>query len=323
MNIKYRPLKAFLLAVETKSFTVAAGRLAVTQPSFTSLIQDLESVLDLRLFERTTRSITLTAAGQELFDRIQRPIADLEEAYRNMKDLSDARRGAIVLGALPSTSLTLVPPALEALHRTHPGLQVRVVEAHNDELISMLRTNQIEFALATLLDASADFEFEPLIADAFCAVFQPGHPTESLARLTWRDLAPHDLVLLSQGSSARAQFERALDNAGPGTAGLRYDVTHMTTATQLVRRGMGLTLLPRLALSALNLTSLKSRPLEDESARRMLGVAWRKDRHLSPGAVLLVERLRQAADAAEAALPAHLFSGGEKRRGARGPKLAR
>jgi len=170
MNIKYRPLKAFLLAVETKSFTVAASRLAVTQPSFTSLIQDLESVLGLRLFERTTRSIALTAAGQELVERVQRPIADLEEAYRNMQDLSAARRGAIVLGALPSTSLTLVPPALEALHRTHPALQVRVVEAHNAELISMLRTNQIEFALATLLDDSADFAFEPLIADAFCAV---------------------------------------------------------------------------------------------------------------------------------------------------------
>ena len=323
MNIKYRPLKAFLLAVETKSFTVAASRLAVTQPSFTSLIQDLESVLGLRLFERTTRSIALTAAGQELVERVQRPIADLEEAYRNMQDLSAARRGAIVLGALPSTSLTLVPPALEALHRTHPALQVRVVEAHNAELISMLRTNQIEFALATLLDDSADFAFEPLIADAFCAVYRPGHPTEAIPKLTWLDLAPHDLVLLSQGSSARAQFERALHDTGPATTGLRYDVTHMTTATQLVRRGMGLALLPRLALSALNMTKLKSRPLEGEGARRMLGVVWRKDRHLSPGAVLLVERLRQAADAAEAALPAHLFSKGEKRRAAKAARPAR
>lgn len=323
MNIKYRPLKAFLLAVETKSFTLAASRLAVTQPSFTSLIQDLESVLGLRLFERTTRSISLTVAGQELLDRIQRPIADLEEAYRNMQDLSEARRGAIVMGALPSISLTLVPPALEALHRTHPALQVRVVEAHNDELLSMLRTNQIEFALATLLSASADLEFEPLIADAFCAVHQPGHPTESLARLTWRDLVPHDLVLLSQGSSARAQFERALNDTSSGAAGLRYDVTHMTTATQLVRRGMGLTLLPRLALSALDMTRLKSRPLDSESARRMLGVAWRKDRHLSPGAVLAIERLRIAAAAAEAALPANLFSKGEKRRTGKSAKPAR
>jgi DNA-binding transcriptional LysR family regulator len=325
MNIKYRPLKAFLLAVETKSFTLAASRLAVTQPSFTSLIQDLESVLGVRLFERTTRSIALTAAGQELLERIERPIADLEEAYRSMQDLSKARRGAIVMGALPSISLTLVPQALEALNRTHPGLQVRVVEAHNDELISMLRTNQIEFALATLLDATADFEFEPLIADAFCAVYPAGHPVDSLARLTWRDLAPHDLVLLSQGSSARAQFERALNGVGAGAAptGLRYDVTHMATATQLVRRGMGLTLLPRLALSALNMTRLKSRPLEAESARRMLGVAWRKDRHLSPGAQMLVEKLRDAAEAAEAALPAHLFAKGEKRRTAKAARVRR
>ncbi|MCH3872140.1 LysR family transcriptional regulator, partial [Campylobacter jejuni] len=82
MNIKYRPLKAFLLAVDTGSFTHAANQLGVTQPSFTALIQDLEDVLGLRLFERTTRSISLTSAGQDFHARVQRPIADLEEAYR-------------------------------------------------------------------------------------------------------------------------------------------------------------------------------------------------------------------------------------------------
>ena len=87
-NIKYRSLKAFLLAVETGSFTHAADQLGVTQPSFTALIQDLEKILDLKLFERTTRSISLTAAGQDLHDRVARPIADLEEAYRSMSDLS-------------------------------------------------------------------------------------------------------------------------------------------------------------------------------------------------------------------------------------------
>src|SRR3546814_20768650 len=92
-NIKYRSGNAFLHAVETGSFTLGANRLRVTHPSFTALIQDLEHVLDLKLFERSTRAIALTSAGTELRDRIQRPIADLEEAYRSMEDLAAVRRG--------------------------------------------------------------------------------------------------------------------------------------------------------------------------------------------------------------------------------------
>lgn len=303
INIKYQPLKAFLLALETKSFTHAASQLGVTQPSFTALINDLEHVLDVRLFERTTRSITLTAAGMEFRDRVQRPVADLEEAYRSMHDLAAVRRGAIVIGALPSTSLTLVPPALGALRRLHPKLEIRVVEAHNDELIAMLRTNQIEFALATLLTQAPDLTFSTLIADSFFAVFQPGHPASRPRSLYWRDLLPLDLILLSQGSSARQQFDRAVPPDG-AVAGLRYDVTHMATAALLVRQGLGVAVLPRLALPALHLDELQNRPIEDDSAQRNIGILHRRDRLLSPAAHALAQQLEQAARDLEGVLPA-------------------
>lgn len=302
INIKYRPLKAFLLAVESGSFTLAADQLGVTQPSFTALIQDLEKVLGVRLFERTTRSIALTDAAQDFLARIGRPIADLEEAYRTMEDLAAVRRGAIVLGALPSTSLTLAPPTLGALRRLHPALEIRMVEGNNDKLIEMLRTNQIEFALATMLAPASDLEFEPLIDDVFCAVYLAGHPAGRSRRLRWRDLVPYDLILLSQGSSAREQFERGLGDAKSGM-GLRCDVTNMTTAANLVREGLGLTLLPRLALPALSLRGLKSRPLDEDSAHRTIGIVRRRDRHPSPGAQAFAEELRKVARSVEQSLP--------------------
>ena len=171
MNIKYRPLKAFLLAVDSGSFTHAASQLGVTQPSFTALIQDLEDVLGLRLFERTTRSISLTSAGQDFYARVQRPIADLEEAYRGLADLAAVRRGNVTLGALPSTALALLPVAVGALRQLHPALKVRVVEAHNDELVAMLRTNQIEFAVGALAEPAPDLSFAPLAEDCFCAIY--------------------------------------------------------------------------------------------------------------------------------------------------------
>jgi LysR family carnitine catabolism transcriptional activator len=304
MNIKYRPLKAFLLAVECGSFTHAADRLGVTQPSFTALIQDLEEVLGVRLFERSTRSISLTEAGKEFFLRVQRPMTDLEEGYRSLLDLAAGRRGSTVMGALPSTSLTLIPPTLAALRATHPALRVRVVEAHNDELIAMLRTNQIEFALATMLEPVADLAFEPLLDDAFLAVVPLSHPLAARSALYWRDLLPHDLILLSQGSSMRQQFDRTTQSDAVGTAAsAHYDVTHMTTAVGMVRQGLGITVLPRLALPELNLRGMVSKPLKDASALRTIGLLHRRDRNLSPAAEVFLAKVRSVVAQVEKKLP--------------------
>ena len=296
INIKYRPLKAFLLAIDSGSFTHAANQLGVTQPSFTALIQDLEDVLGLRLFERTTRAISLTSAGRDFHSRVQRPIADLEEAYRSLADLAAVRRGNVALGALPSAALSLLPAAVGELRRAHPALKVRVVEAHNDELLAMLRTNQIEFAVAAQTESAPDLAFTPLGQDCFCAVYPAGHPLGADRKvLHWRDVLRYDLILLSQGSHARQQFDRAVrDETGAPATALRYDVTHMGTAAGMVRQGLGVSVLPRLALPELNLSGLGCTPLGDASARRDIGLLHRRDRTLSPAAQALAAQLKKA-----------------------------
>lgn len=296
MNIKYRPLKAFLLAVQTGSFTHAADRLGVTQPSFTSLIRDLEDILGVRLFDRNTRGIALTAAGRDFLARIERPVTDLEEAYRSILDLAAVRRGSVVVGALPSTSLTLIPPALRLLRTAHPTLHVRVVEAHNDDLVTMVRTNQIEFAIAAQLGPAADLAFQPLIEDTFAAVFPAGHELAARPRLRWRDVVPHDLILLSRGSSVRELYDEATHEEAEATAAAsRYDVTHMTTAIRLVRQGLGITVLPALALPELDLSGLVACQLSDVSAKRTIGVLYRRDRSLSAAATAFVTQLTAVA----------------------------
>jgi|HigsolmetaGSP12D_1036236.scaffolds.fasta_scaffold01094_8 Transcriptional regulator len=300
INIKYRQLKAFLLAKEEGSFTHAAELLGVTQPSFTALIQELEQTLGVKLFERTTRSICLTAAGEDFYSRIRRPVADMEEAYRYAADLAAVRRGHVVPGALPSCALTLFPVALGRLRKAYPGLTVRLVEAHNGELLQMVRTNQIEFAVATLPQAVPDLASLPLVEDWFCAVFPQEHPLADVTRPTWEDIQQFDLILLSQGSSAREQFERAVPRATlDGDGPLRYDVTNVGTAAGMVREGLGVTILPRMALPQLNLAGLSCAALADETARRTISIIHRVDRSLSPAAQALVEMLRQAVQALE------------------------
>jgi len=277
--------------------------LGVTQPSFTTLIQDLENTLGVRLFERSTRSIMLTDAGKDFLARVQRPVTDIEEAYRSVLDLSAAKRGTVILGALPSTAFALVAPALETLRRARPALQAQVVEAHNDELLMMLRTNQIECALATLLEPAQDLTFEPLIEDCFCAVYPERHALADLPRLVWNDLVKHDLILLSRGSSVRAQFDRALQRkSSPAPLVPRYDVTHIITSAAMVRRGLGVAILPRLALPELNLTGLAARPISSATAKRTIGLLYRRDRILNPATKVFVEHLNAIVPGVEADL---------------------
>jgi len=198
----------------------------------------------------------------------------------------------VVLGALPSCGLTLVPIALSHLHEAYPGLTTRLVEAHNDELMRMVRTNQIEFAVATLPEATEVLVSLPLIEDWFCAVFPLEHPLGEQDRPTWLDIQQFDLILLSQGSSAREQFERSvpkhmMDAASP----LRYDVTNVGTAARMVRKGLGVTILPRMALPEINLTGLGCAALTDATARRTISIIHRADRSLSPAAQALVDML--------------------------------
>lgn len=302
INIKYRPLKAFLLVAETASFTHAADRLGVSQPSISALIKQLEEELGVTLLERTTRTLSLTAAGKEFLVRIGRPVADIEEAYLNMTDLSEVRRGVVVLGALPSTALTLLPPTLGALRASHPGLQIRIVEAHHDQLLTMLRTNQIEFALTVVPDSAPDLRYVHLVDDAFFALHPPSHPIVHLAKLRWRDLMPYDLVLLSQGSSARARYDHAVQNS-TSRIGLRYDVTHLATAVHLVRQGLGITLIPRIAIPSLDLEDLQYRVIASASARRKVGLLHRRDRKSSPAASLFIDRLHLICNRASSFLP--------------------
>lgn len=294
INIKYRPLKAFLLAVDTGSFTQASERLGVTQPSFTALIKDLENILGLKLFNRTTRSISLTKAGSELLQRVERPVMDLEEAYRCMSDLASAGHGTVVIGVLPSVALSLIPTALATLRDKHPAIHIRVIEAHNDDLIAMLRSNQIEFAVGVLFASSTEFDFKPLIEDQFDIVCQLDCSITRHEVVTWSDLLPLDLILLSRGSSIRALFDRAVGHGQTAPSGLRYDVTHMTTAVALVKENLGITLLPRLALPSLNLGALTYLPLADGAAQRIVGIIYRRDRHMSPAAEALHRELQNA-----------------------------
>ncbi|THU05491.1 LysR family transcriptional regulator [Lampropedia puyangensis] len=300
INIKYRALKAFLLVAQTRSFTYAANDLGVTQPSLTALIHDLEETVGMRLFERSTRHVELTEAGGEFLSRIMRPLGDIEDAYASAVTHAKGEIGSISIGSLPSAAMGMLPIAMAQLRRSHPALRTKIIEMHNDQLLEMIRSNQIECAIGAMTESTQDLDFEPLIGDAFYLIVYPSHAFESRQRLYWRNIQKKELIVLAQGSNARAQIERELpDLDGEEKNEPQYDVTHIVTALNLVRQQVGVTVVPGLSMLGLHLNGLHIKRLQDANAQRRIGIIKRKGKFLSPATTMLLNTLRSIAPSVE------------------------
>ncbi len=290
MNIKLRQLQGFAAAATRSSFSAAARELAMTQPAFSQLVRELETSLKVRLFERTTRRVELTEAGQRFLAMIQRPLDDLEDAYRFARELAAGTRGRIVFSSLPSVAFGLVTMALAKFKTEHPAITARLIEDQDFNIVEKVLHREVDFGIGTLRTPHEELAFRELVPDELQAVFPARHALAAKRRLTWRDLATAPLVLLPKQSSVRALAEHGFAAAGIAREP-DYEVANMVTALSMVRAGLGVTIMPRMVLPELNMKGLVAAPIFAPRPSRMIGIITRRDRPLSPAAAAYVELL--------------------------------
>ena len=283
MNLKLRQLAGFVAVARCGSFSAAARELAMTQPAFSQLIRQLEDAVGVRLFERTTRKVELTEAGTRFLAMVQRPLDDLEHAHVSMRDMASGRRGRIAFASLPSAAFAVATTALARFKAEHPGIHVRLIEAQNLDIVEKVLAREIDFGIGTLDAAHAELDFEPLLDDELVAVFPAGHAFAKAVSVSWSSFAREPLVLLTGRSNVRAIVEQHFAAIGR-TAEPVYEVAGMVTALAMVRAGLGVTAMPRIALGELNMNGLASARFAAPRPTRRIGIITRKNRKLSPAA---------------------------------------
>lgn len=294
MNFKLRQLQGFAAAAMHSSFSAAARELAMTQPSFSQLIRELETSLRVKLFERTTRRVELTAAGQRFLAMIQRPLDDLNDAYRFTREMAAGTRGRIVFSSLPSVAFGLVTTALAQFTALYPAITVRLIEDQDLNITDKLLHREVDFGIGTLKTPHKELAFRELLHDELQAIYPVRHPLAAKRRVTWRDLAAEPLVLLPRQSSVREHAAHGFAAAGIAREP-DYEVANMVTALSMVRAGLGVTVLPRMVLDELNMKGLRAGRVNDPRPARIIGIITRVDRPLSPAAAAYVDRLFAAA----------------------------
>lgn len=284
MNVDVRHLRAFLAVAEEKNFTRAAERLYMTQPTLSVIIRDLEVALDLKLFDRTTRAVSLTVAGQYLLQDARRIVADLDRSLSDIRTITDLEQGCVKLAMLPSIAASLVPLALEKFCSTYPAIDIQINDSPADGVIAAVESSVADLGITVLTPAlAANYDVTLLTQDALVAVMPSTHRLAARKSLKWKMLDGEPIIAMRAGTSVR----NLMDESGPlANLGLniRLEASYMSSAVALTRAGLGITVLPSLGVGGLSWGELTMRPLIEPEIRRQIVLIQRRDRWIPPAA---------------------------------------
>ncbi len=283
MNVTLRQLRAFLAVATEGHFTRAADKLDVSQSTISTLIRELESNLGLRLFDRHTRALRLTLAGEEIVPLARKSLADLDHALDNLSQLKALSRGRVAIAASSLQAALILPHLIQVFAKEHPGIVVTVYDVPQPEVLELVRAGEADFGIGTESGSRHDLATQVVGADTFIAVLPPGHPLGKKSELTWRDLAPVPIIGSRAGNPLREQLDQALMREGIALT-RSHEVSLPLTIVGMVQAGMGIavmtTTVSKLAAS-FGLTVKKvTRPV----ITRQVSLLFHADRSLSPAA---------------------------------------
>jgi DNA-binding transcriptional LysR family regulator len=281
MDVSLRQVRAFVAVAGLGSFTRAAARLHVSQPALTVQVRKLEEALDVRLFDRNSRTVALTAMGRELLPVLQRTVEDIDGVLFNARGISAGKRGTVRIAALPSFAASLLPAVILRARRHNPALTFVVKDAIASRVIELVRNEDVDLGLTGGDTNEPDLDVLHRAQDRLCLVYPSSHPVARLRRIRMQDIVDLPLVLVATGTSVRAVVEAAFARAGRVPL-IACEATYMMTAAAMVRAGLGVTILPASAREIQAERGLRARPIEDPAFVRPVVMVKKKGRTLAP-----------------------------------------
>ncbi|GLS46641.1 LysR substrate-binding domain-containing protein [Methylobacterium brachythecii] len=298
-------LRYLVALVDHGHFGRAAEACHVSQPTLSTQIKKLEAQLGVTLFERTNRSVRVTAYGEEVVARARQILTDVEAIASVGRRVAGPLVGTFSLGVIPTLGPYLLPWLVPALNGDYPELRLAVHEDLTASLIERLLSHRLDAALVALPVEDARLETLPLFDEPFWFAEPKGG--EALAEvLTRDDLRGRRLLLLTEGHCMRDQV-LSLCRTPDREADEDFRATSLETIRQMVATGMGSTLLPAMAVEEFRNRGVTVRPLDAGLGRR-IGLVWRRSYPRSRDLQLVARTLCEHLPAAVLRLPAEPLS---------------
>ena len=293
MAIDLDQLRTFVAVAEAGGLTRAAETLNLSLPAISRRLSGLEEELGIALLERSTRRVALTQTGREFLPRARRLLDELEESLLGIREAAVRRRGVVTLACIPTAAYYFLPATLADFARRFPEVRVRVMDLAAEGVTDAVATGGAEFGVGMESTQHPDVEFRPLRQDPFVLACRRDHPLAARRdALRWRDLEGERLVGVSRRSGNRLILDRALLPRGINP-NWRYEAEHLSTSLGLVEAGLGVAVVPRLALPRGVHPVLVARPLVDPLVERATGIVLRRGAEPAPAARTLLDLLTE------------------------------
>lgn len=267
INLTFRQLKAFLLVARLGNFTRAAEQMHVTQAGLSIMMRELESQLDARLFDRTTRFVTLTVAGEQFLPVANRVVGELEESATQLGTLSAHTRRTLRIGVTPLVSTSILPQACEQFRRQRPDVTLKFVDTDSMHVQQLVEAGELDFGLGAFFKSVAGVQLTSLFDYELMWITAPAEPKPRKAALgngieaetgnkqsrrktmRWAGIVGAPLISLPPDNKIQQAIETRLEEIGRGHEE-RQTFRSFETLIAMVAAGMGTAIVPSYARTA-------------------------------------------------------------------------
>ena len=244
--VTLRQLRTFKTVADLTSFSAAAQRLKLSQPSVSYQVKELEETLGLPLLDRLGKRVQLTEAGNVLYNYARRMLDVLDEATVVIEEMRGIQRGTLRVGASTTVGIYLLPAALGAFKKLHPGLVISLEIGTRARVQDQVLRNELDLAVVGPALKDPELAIIPFLSDELAVVAPAGHPLAGRRGLTLKDLADQPFIMREAASGSRLSLEKAARKAG---AKLRVamELGSNGAIKHAVESGLGLAVISRYA----------------------------------------------------------------------------
>jgi len=277
VNFDLNDLYAFRALVEYGNFRLAAESICLSQSALSRRIEKLESALGIRLFDRTTRRVTLTLYGQTFAARSDQLLFNVESLLGDITKVSQERVGLVTVATVPSAAYYFMPDVIRRFQARYPQVRVRIIDSSAGNVIEAVASGEADFGLCFARSLQPNIDFLPLVGDVYVAACRRDGPIASRKSLTWREFYQQDYVGLDKSSGNRNLLDQMLEHIIPERPSI-CETRHVTTMLGMVEAGVGIAAVPAMTMPSSEYSLLTSVPLTDPVVRRTVGLIRRSGR---------------------------------------------
>ena len=297
-KLKTRHMFLLIALDETRNMHQAAREANMTQPGASRMLNDIEDLLGVPLFERLPRGVRPTACGQTMISHVRLALAHLAHGQESIATLQAGLSGQVVIGTIIAPALTLVPQAISRAKEEAPNLCIGIEVRTSNDLVLRLKQERLDFLIGRILEQEdeRDLLYEDINEECECVVARQGHPILDRPDLSLKDLSNAKWILSPRGSLLRNRFDMIFRRADLDMPANVVETTSMSIVTSLLQQTDFLHVMPMdAARHYVQSGELAQVPIDLPCKMENYGIITHRNHVLSPGANLLLRHIRDVA----------------------------